>query len=55
MYVELGAGKGYLTGMLADAYGLGAALMLDSGSFRQKADRCAYMGAMASAVLHATA
>ena len=39
IYVELGAGKGYLTDMLAGTFGIGGALMLDSGSFRRKADR----------------
>lgn len=41
IYVELGAGKGYLTAMLGSMSTLGGALMLDTGSFRHKADRCA--------------
>ncbi|KAK9813423.1 hypothetical protein WJX73_007811 [Symbiochloris irregularis] len=39
VYMELGSGKGYLTDMAAAAFRIRLALLLDTGSFRHKADR----------------
>ena len=39
VYVEVGAGKGYLSSMLANSFRVKKLLMVDSGTFRLKADR----------------
>lgn len=38
-YLEFGAGAGYLTGMLAACCAATNLVLIDSGSFRLKADR----------------
>ena len=40
VYIEFGAGKGYLSSMLADASTARAFVLLDVRGFRNKADRC---------------
>jgi hypothetical protein len=40
VYIEFGAGKGYLSGMLAEAFHAQKIVLMDNKSFRQKADRC---------------
>ena len=40
VYLDLGAGKGYLSSMLCSGFCPQHVVMLDSGSFRLKADRC---------------
>lgn len=39
VYVEVGAGKGYLSSMLGNSFAVKDMLMVDSGAFRLKADR----------------
>jgi len=39
VYIEFGAGKGYLSSMLADASAARHFVLLDMRSFRMKADR----------------
>ncbi|GAB4817542.1 hypothetical protein N2152v2_004588 [Parachlorella kessleri] len=39
VYVEFGAGKGYLSSMLADCSGVGRLVMMDRRGFKTKADR----------------
>ena len=57
MYVEVGAGKGYLSSMLGNSFPVGSMLLVDSGTFRLKADRwelllCAVLSVTSS--LHST-
>ena len=40
VYIEFGAGKGYLSSMLADASNARDFVLLDVRGFRNKADRC---------------
>ena len=39
VYVEFGAGTGYLSAYLAESTGARRLILLDKGSFRKKADR----------------
>ena len=39
VYVELGAGKGYLSCALADCAQVGQVVLVDVGTFRLKGDR----------------
>ena len=39
-YVELGAGKGYLACLLAEAFPVRSLVLVDCGSFCRTADRC---------------